>query len=194
MPLPSRGKLVPPTSPVGAATPSKNTTANALAVPPQSGGIAAPLWSIACVNAPIFIVVSPFGPYRPWNHPRPSLHHVRLTNSIAQFTWEKQVRCFMGRACSGVPPVSRPAPRAAPWTRGGGSFGDKRRQPFGAEKPAGTVPGGRAGWPSKTCQWHVFETAKNYTVGSLPPAGGGQGMTAGAPSAPLEFQAVLCYT
>ena len=41
MPLPSGGKLVPPTSPVGAATPSKNTTANALAVPPQSSGIAA---------------------------------------------------------------------------------------------------------------------------------------------------------
>ncbi len=35
----------------------------------------------------------------------------------------------------------RPMPRAAPWTRGGGSFGDKRRQPFGAEKPDGPVPG-----------------------------------------------------
>ena len=52
----------------------------------------------------------------------------------------------------------RPAPRAAPWTRGGGSFGDKRRQPFGAEKPDGPVPGGRTGCPSKTSRWDVFES------------------------------------
>ena len=53
----------------------------------------------------------------------------------------------------------RPAPRAAPWTRGGGSFGDKRRQPFGAEKPDGPVPGCRAGYPSKTSRWDVFESS-----------------------------------
>ena len=52
----------------------------------------------------------------------------------------------------------RPAPRAAPWTRDGGSFGDKRRQPFGAEKPAGPVPGGRTDCPSKTSWWDVFES------------------------------------
>ena len=54
----------------------------------------------------------------------------------------------------------RLAPRAAPWTRGGGSFGDKRRQPFGAEKPDGPVPGGRADCPSKTSRWDVFESTK----------------------------------
>ncbi len=53
----------------------------------------------------------------------------------------------------------RPTPRAAPWTRSGGSFGDKRRQPFGAEKPDGPVPGGRTGCPSKTPQWGVFESS-----------------------------------
>ena len=58
----------------------------------------------------------------------------------------------------------RPAPRATLWTRGGGSFGDKRRQPFGAEKPDGPVPGGRTGCPSKTSRWDVFETAKNCAI------------------------------
>ncbi len=53
----------------------------------------------------------------------------------------------------------RPMPRAAPWTRGGGSFGDKRLPPFGAEKPDGPVPGCRAGYPSKTSRWDVFESS-----------------------------------
>ena len=59
------------------------------------------------------------------------------------------------------------APRAAPWTRGGGSFGDKRRQPFGADKPAGPVPGGRTGCPSKTSRWDVFESSRPSVRGSL---------------------------
>ncbi len=44
--------------------------------------------------------------------------------------------------------------------RDGGSFGDKRRQPFGAEKPAGPVPGRRTGCPSKTSRWDVLESTE----------------------------------
>ena len=66
----------------------------------------------------------------------------------------------------------RPAPRAAPWTRDGGSFGDKRLPPFGAEKPDGPVPGGRTGYPSKTSRWDVFESTE-ASVRGLVLAGAG---------------------
>ena len=38
-------------------------------------------------------------------------------------------------------------------------------QPFGAEKPAGPVPGGRTGYPSKTSQWDVFESNEAKALG-----------------------------